>query len=79
MNDYYSSAATADLLTDPTGPVTGPGRVIRGSSWRESSLSDLRLVARDFGSDGQVDVGFRLARYAPQIEVTQTDEQPGAN
>jgi formylglycine-generating enzyme required for sulfatase activity len=78
-NDYYSSAATEAILMDPLGPATGPGRVIRGSSWRESTLSDLRLVARDFGTGGQVDIGFRLARYAPQLEVTESDEQPDIN
>jgi len=38
--------------------------VIRGSSWRQSGVTDLRLAARDFGAATRTDLGFRLARYA---------------
>jgi hypothetical protein len=38
--------------------------VIRGSSWRHSSVTDLRLSARDFADGQRNDVGFRIARYA---------------
>jgi formylglycine-generating enzyme required for sulfatase activity len=65
MNDYYSvSSGSSAVLIDPVGPAKGQYHVIRGSSWRQSSISELRLAYRDFGDRGRLDVGFRLARYA---------------
>jgi formylglycine-generating enzyme required for sulfatase activity len=65
VNDYYSVAASSPgLLIDPVGPTSGQYHVIRGSSWRHASISELRLAYRDFGDRGRLDVGFRLARYA---------------
>lgn len=65
VNDRYSVARnTSQLLIDPTGPSEGQYHVIRGSSWRHSSISELRLAYRDFGEQGRLDVGFRIARYA---------------
>ena len=65
VNDYYSVAASSPgLLVDPVGPASGQYHVIRGSSWRQASISELRLAYRDFGDRGRLDVGFRLARYA---------------
>jgi formylglycine-generating enzyme required for sulfatase activity len=76
-NDFYSSSTNSGILVDPVGPAQGQSHVIRGSSWRHSAIGDLRLTARDFGNGARNDVGFRLARYAPQIEVSEDDEQPG--
>jgi formylglycine-generating enzyme required for sulfatase activity len=64
MTDRYSVAAVGAGRDDPAGPPDGQYHVIRGSSWRQSSISELRLSARDFGAEGRLDVGFRLARYA---------------
>ena len=65
VNDRYSVAAgSASTLIDPVGPAEGQYHVIRGSSWRQSSISELRLAYRDFGDRGRLDVGFRIARYA---------------
>jgi formylglycine-generating enzyme required for sulfatase activity len=64
VNDYY--AVSIDALTtavDPLGPTDGKQHVIRGSSWKQSSVTDLRLSARDFGDNQRNDVGFRVARY----------------
>ena len=67
VNDRYSVArSSAETLIDPTGPAEGQYHVIRGSSWRHSSISELRLAYRDFGDQGRLDVGFRLVRYAKQ-------------
>ncbi len=65
LHDWYTvySGATGDGV-DPRGPDTGQYHVIRGSSWRHASISELRLAYRDFGNQGRLDVGFRLARYA---------------
>lgn len=64
MTDRYTVAAAGAGSDDPVGPPDGQYHVIRGSSWRQSSISELRLSARDFGAEGRLDVGFRIARYA---------------
>jgi formylglycine-generating enzyme required for sulfatase activity len=63
-HDYYTvSVDSLQLAVDPTGTTQGRNHVIRGSSWKQSSVTDLRLSARDFGDGARNDVGFRLARY----------------
>ena len=66
VNDLYTvySAGAEALPTDPVGPASGQYHVIRGSGWRNASISELRLAYRDFGDQGRLDVGFRLARDA---------------
>ncbi len=65
VHDYYVVSLDAgQLVTDPMGPAEGNQHVIRGSSWKHSSVTDLRLSARDFGDGARNDVGFRIARYA---------------
>jgi formylglycine-generating enzyme required for sulfatase activity len=64
IHDYYTVSLDAtQVAVDPLGPETGKSHVIRGSSWRQSSVTDLRLAARDFGDSVRNDVGFRIARY----------------
>jgi formylglycine-generating enzyme required for sulfatase activity len=55
---YYSSSAS----TDPTGPASGPARVVRGGSWN-SSAKNCRSAFRDFIPVGyrNGNIGFRLA------------------
>jgi formylglycine-generating enzyme required for sulfatase activity len=62
--DYYSvpTPGQTDPLTDYRGPARGSNRVIRGSAWTHAGVLELRLGYRSFGSDGQPDVGFRIAR-----------------
>lgn len=63
-NDFYSVSFDAlQVAIDPLGPPQGKNHVIRGSSWKQSGITDLRLSARDFGEGSRNDVGFRLARY----------------
>jgi formylglycine-generating enzyme required for sulfatase activity len=49
---------------DPTGGQSGDNYVVRGASWTQSKISELRLSYRDYGQAGRDDVGFRIARYA---------------
>lgn len=63
INDFYAQP-TPDPTTDPLGPENGDYHVIRGSSWRHGTVTDLRLSFRDYGKDGRKDLGFRIARYA---------------
>jgi formylglycine-generating enzyme required for sulfatase activity len=65
VNDVYSiPRANGATQTDPLGGKTGDNYVIRGASWTQSKLSELRLSYRDYGQAGRDDVGFRIARYA---------------
>jgi len=63
-NDYYTAYTTDSVETaNPMGPTSGTHRVIRGSSWRDSSITELRLSYRGYHRTGQDYVGFRVARY----------------
>lgn len=66
VNDFYTvpTPGITTPVVDPTGPERGTSHVIRGSSWRHASQSQLRLSFRDFGSEARPDVGFRVARFA---------------
>lgn len=57
--EYYA----ASPKDDPTGPATGHGRVVRGSSFNDGP-GNVRSDERYFGEpdDGLGDVGFRVAR-----------------
>lgn len=65
VHDYYTvSPDSGAVAVDPAGPADGKQHVIRGASWKQSSITDLRLSARSFGESQANDVGFRVARYA---------------
>jgi len=66
VNDIYGiePQAAASVQLDPLGPAAGKHHVIRGASWTQSKIGDLRLTHRDYGQAGRDDVGFRIARYA---------------
>jgi formylglycine-generating enzyme required for sulfatase activity len=66
VGDRYTvyAGGAAGVAVDPVGPATGQYHVIRGSGWRHASISELRFAYRDFGEQGRLDVGFRLARRA---------------
>jgi len=64
-HDHYAiySHDAKKLFIDPSGPAEGRHHVIRGSSWRQASISNLRAAYRDYSDDKRPDVGFRVARY----------------
>ena len=66
VNDYYTvpTPGVTTVVIDPLGPERGNSFVIRGSSWRHASMTELRLSFRDYGSEARPDIGFRLARNA---------------
>jgi formylglycine-generating enzyme required for sulfatase activity len=65
VHDHYSLQPPAGgVERDPMGPASGEFRVIRGSSFLHSTVSELRLSYRDYGAEPRADVGFRIARYA---------------
>ena len=49
---------------DPVGPTTGTHHVVRGSSWRDNTITELRLSYRTYSRSPKNDIGFRLARSA---------------
>ena len=64
VNDYFDIRPNRrEPEVDPRGPEQGKKHVIRGASWALASRTELRLSYRDSGTDGRIDLGFRIARY----------------
>jgi formylglycine-generating enzyme required for sulfatase activity len=65
-HDYYAiySYDAKKVYIDPTGPETGKHRVVKGSSWKDATISALRLAHRDYNNSKRDDLGFRICRYA---------------
>jgi formylglycine-generating enzyme required for sulfatase activity len=61
--DWYGGTYPETPQTDPTGPITGPGRVIRGGSWFSNAKS-CRSAARFYWSPNAKSdfIGFRLVK-----------------
>jgi len=66
VQDYYTvyPSGRAGSDRDPLGPESGFDRVVRGSSWMDTVVAELRLSYREAESDARPDLGFRIARYA---------------
>jgi formylglycine-generating enzyme required for sulfatase activity len=64
-HDYYDIfvGGAGPALRDPMGPKTGEFHVVRGSSWRHGTVTELRLSYRDYARPPRNDLGFRIARY----------------
>jgi formylglycine-generating enzyme required for sulfatase activity len=64
-HDYYDvqTSASTKPRRDPTGPAEGRFHVIKGSSWRSGSATELRFAYRDYADKPRDNVGFRIARY----------------
>ena len=62
VNDWYGSYS-GNAQTDPTGPVTASGRVLRGGGWG-SGADNVRSSTRSYGPPGYSfsTIGFRVAR-----------------
>lgn len=70
-SDYYESAPASN----PEGPSSGIGRVIRGGSWLESAWQGVVLSSRASNRSwlnperGRPDLGFRCALSAPAAQT----------
>ena len=66
VQDYYAvyPAVVGKTARDPMGPDQGRHHVVRGSSWRDAGISELRLSYRDYSERPRDDLGFRVARFA---------------
>ncbi|UCD66000.1 MAG: SUMF1/EgtB/PvdO family nonheme iron enzyme, partial [Deltaproteobacteria bacterium] len=64
-HDYYTphTAIASEVKTDPMGPATGTHHVVRGASWRDGSITEMRLSYRAYSREKRDDIGFRIARY----------------
>jgi formylglycine-generating enzyme required for sulfatase activity len=64
VNDYFEiRPARGEPMLDPTGPESGDRHVVRGASWARAARSELRLAYRSAGREGNLETGFRIARY----------------
>jgi formylglycine-generating enzyme required for sulfatase activity len=61
---YTVQPAGGAVSVDPVQGGEGGLHPIRGSSWKHSGVTELRLTFRDYGDNKRNDVGFRIARYA---------------
>jgi formylglycine-generating enzyme required for sulfatase activity len=64
-HDYYTiyPYSSQENYVDPLGPKHGKHRVVKGSSWKDGSISELRLSYRDYSQEKRNDLGFRIVRY----------------
>jgi formylglycine-generating enzyme required for sulfatase activity len=64
-HDYYSIYPynAQKMYIDPMGPEAGKHHVIKGSSWMQAGISELRLSYRDYSDSKRPDLGFRIGRY----------------
>jgi len=64
VNDFYVLEDLGDkILTDPIGKQYGRTHVVRGSNYKSSSVSELRLTYRDSSSGPDDLIGFRIGRW----------------
>lgn len=61
---YTVQPASTATAVDPVAAGDGVLRVIRGSSWKHSAVTELRVAFRDYGDGRRNDLGFRIARHA---------------
>ena len=66
VNDFYTvpTPGITTPVVDPLGPGRGSNYVIRGSSWKHSGITELRMSYRDYGVEARSDLGFRIVRNA---------------
>jgi formylglycine-generating enzyme required for sulfatase activity len=66
VHDVYAvtPSAPGEVTRDPSGPSEGAYHVIRGASWMDTNVTELRLSYRDYGDQARPDLGFRVARSA---------------
>ena len=70
INDFFEIRPNSGAPTlDPVGPDSGDRHVIRGASWARASRSELRLAYRNSGREGNLETGFRIARYVDKPDA----------
>ncbi len=66
VQDFYTFTPSPPGVVekDPAGPPSGAQHVVRGASWMDTAVTELRLTYRDSGDLPRPDLGFRIARSA---------------
>lgn len=59
----YAGIGEQKAGLDTMGPLSGTHHLVRGSSWRDATISSLRLSYRGYSKAAKNDIGFRVARY----------------
>ena len=59
----YTGLGEQKTSVDSMGPGSGTHHVVRGSSWRDATMTILRFSYRGYGKTTKDDIGFRVARY----------------
>ncbi len=64
IQDFYTLQYldSEEVAVDPLGAESGEYHIVRGSSWRSATVTDLRVAYRNYSSSGRDDLGFRIAR-----------------
>ncbi len=75
-HDFYTiyTYDAREVAVDPMGPQRGRHHVVRGSSWRQSSISALRFSYRDYSDQTRDDLGFRICRYLTNVEASNEEQ-----
>ena len=80
-HDYYAAnAAGANQgAVDPMGPGTGSHHVIRGSGWRDASITELRFSYRRYSREAASDIGFlSLIHISEPTRPTRASRMPSS-
>jgi formylglycine-generating enzyme required for sulfatase activity/endonuclease I len=75
--DWYGEGGTDAPATNPVGPETGTGRVVRGGSWN-SDAQDCRSARRGVRnpSEAAADIGLRVACPMDSAHVQRMSFEP---
>ncbi len=65
VHDYYGITLQmpGQVLRDPTGPNSGIDHVVKGSSWKSGSETELRFSFRTYSEGPAEHIGFRIGRW----------------
>ena len=76
VHDYYLLSVPKNnvIYYDPSGPKSGVGHVVKGSSYLSATLQEIRASYRDSEVYKKEDLGFRIARYLFGKEFKNDEE-----
>ncbi len=65
VHDYYKTQINGwdESLTDPTGPLSGLDRLVKGANYQTVQLKEAAITARKVVGYKDKSVGFRIARW----------------
>ncbi|MDF3130162.1 SUMF1/EgtB/PvdO family nonheme iron enzyme [Kiritimatiellaeota bacterium B1221] len=72
VQDGYSiPPVSSRVFENPLNTAAGQFHVMKGASWQDAGIGDLRIARRRYGKQAANDLGFRVARYveAPSESV----------